>query len=57
MQLDWWKPDVGCLRVEHCVRVLGLPLHLWGEEFFKKFSDVCRGFLAVDEEMRERQML
>ncbi|RVW49041.1 hypothetical protein CK203_080978 [Vitis vinifera] len=49
MQLDWWRPDVGCLRVEDCVkevwvRVLGLPLHLWGEGFFKKLRDACGGF-------------
>ena len=62
MQLDWWRPDVGCLRVEDCVkevwvRVLGLPLHLWGEGFFKKLRDACGGFLATDKEMRERRIL
>lgn len=48
--------------VEDCVkevwvRVLGLPLHLWGEEFFKKLRDACGGFLATDKEMRERRIL
>ena len=33
--LDWWNPSVGCLieDKEFCevwVRILGLPLHLWG---------------------------
>ena len=37
--------------------MLGLPLHLWGEEFFKKLDDACRGFLAVDKETRERRIL
>ncbi|RVW64331.1 hypothetical protein CK203_047013 [Vitis vinifera] len=31
------------------VRVMGLPLHLWSREVFKKIGDCCGGFVAVDE--------
>ncbi|RVW71543.1 hypothetical protein CK203_048008 [Vitis vinifera] len=40
--------------------VQGLPLHLWGEEFFKRLGDACQacgGFIAIDEETSERQLL
>lgn len=40
--------------------MLGLPLHLWGEEFFKRLGDACQacgGFIAIDEETSERQLL
>ena len=32
------------------VRVLGLPLHLWIEEVFKKLGDCCDGFAVMDED-------
>ena len=43
LRLDWWNPNVGCLRVKDCVKevwmgVLGLPLHFWGEQFFKRLG-------------------
>ncbi|KAL6313953.1 hypothetical protein AAG906_011683 [Vitis piasezkii] len=61
LRLDWWNPDVGCLRVKDCVKevwmgVLGLPLHFWGEQFFKRLGDACGGFITVDEETRERRL-
>ena len=31
------------------VRVIGLPLHLWSREVFKKIRDCCGGFVAMDE--------
>ena len=39
------------------MRLLWLPLHLWGEEFFTRLGDACGGFIAVDAETRQRQLL
>ena len=32
------------------MRVVGLPLHMWSREVFKKISDGCGCFIAVDED-------
>ena len=53
--LQRWGPAVGCTWKEsHAkevwVRVVGLPLHLWSREVFKRIGDCCGGFVAVDEE-------
>ena len=53
--LQRWGPVVGCTWKEsHAkevwVRVIGLPLHLWSREVFKRIGDCCGGFVAVDEE-------
>ena len=32
------------------MRVVGLPLHLWSREVFKRIGDGCRGFVAMDED-------
>ncbi|RVW72725.1 Glycerol-3-phosphate acyltransferase, chloroplastic [Vitis vinifera] len=37
---------------EAWVRVVGLPLHLWSLEVFKRIEDGCGGFVAVDEDTR-----
>ncbi|KAL6312884.1 hypothetical protein AAG906_025741 [Vitis piasezkii] len=52
--LDKWNPEVGCscknsIAVETWVRVVGLPLHLWSLEVFKRIGDGCGGFIAMDE--------
>ena len=57
--MEWWRPGVGCFREGACVgevwvRVLGLPMHLWGKEFFKRLGDACEGFVSMDEEVEER---
>ena len=31
------------------MRVVGLPLHLWSHEVFKKIGDGCGGFITMDE--------
>ncbi|RVW43419.1 putative mitochondrial protein [Vitis vinifera] len=54
IQLKRWDPSVGCSQrreqaKEVWVRVMGLPLHLWNREVFKKIGDSCGGFIAVDE--------
>ena len=56
LHLERWYPEVGCLRKEGSlkelwVRVLGLPLHLWGQEVFKKLRDHCEGCVTVDEDI------
>ncbi|RVW91843.1 hypothetical protein CK203_030132 [Vitis vinifera] len=60
--LDWWNPSVGCLiedrkSQEVWVRILGLPLHLWGMSFFKNLGETCDRFVGVDEDTVERQNL
>lgn len=55
VHLERWNPEVGCflkgvVPKELWVRVLGLPLHFWSQEVFKKLGDCCGGFLAVDED-------
>ena len=32
------------------VRVVGLPLHLWSREVFKRIGESYGGFIVVDEE-------
>ena len=32
------------------MRVVGLPLHLWSCEVFKRIDDGCGGFVVVDED-------
>ena len=54
MHLQRWDPKTGCSQsCEHLkevwVRVMGLPLHLWNREVFKKIGNCCGGFAAVDE--------
>ena len=52
---DRWNLEVGCLckdsiANEAWVRVVGLLLHLWSLEVFKRIGDGCGGFVAVDED-------
>ncbi|KAL6338771.1 hypothetical protein AAG906_023921 [Vitis piasezkii] len=59
LTLDWWSPKVGCLKEgalvkETWVRVLGLPLHLRGMEFFKRVGDACGGFVGVEVPTAEK---
>ena len=54
LHLERWDPKVDCSQsCEHLkevwVRVMGLPLHLWSREVFKKIGDCCGGFVALDE--------
>ena len=39
------------------VRIMGLPLHLWGMNFFKRLGDACGRFVSVDEDTMERRNL
>ena len=54
LPLEWWRPESGCIRCkgamqETCIRVVGLPLHLWTPEILKKIGDAYGGFLALDK--------
>ena len=54
LHLERWDPKVGCSQSckqlkKVWVRVMGLPLHLWSREVFKKIGNCCEGFVAVDE--------
>lgn len=57
LHLDRWAPKVR--EGEHAkkvwVRKVGLPLHLWCWEVFKKLEDSCGGFVAVDEDIAHPQ--
>ena len=57
MLLERWSEEAGCLKVgnqaeEVWVRVVGLPLHCWSEEMFKRIGDCCGGFVEVDGETK-----
>ena len=59
LQLDWWRPEAGCLRrkdsiKEVWIRVVGLPLHLWKPEILRKLGEACGGFVAVDENTEKK---
>ena len=48
-------PEVGCFwngshAKEVWVRIVGLPLHFWSREVFKRIKEKCGVFIAVDEE-------
>lgn len=50
-----WKGGVGCFRKnvhakEVRVTLVGLPLHFWSRDVFRKIGDCFGGFLAVDED-------
>ncbi|WJZ99794.1 hypothetical protein VitviT2T_018210 [Vitis vinifera] len=60
--LDWWNPSIGCLiedrkSLEVWVRILGLPLHIWGMSFFKNLGEACGRFVGVDKDTVECQNL
>ena len=60
--LERWNPFVGCLEGGGgarlvWVRILGLPLHLWGRNLFKRPGDSCWRFVVVDENTAECQNL
>ena len=59
LQLEWWRPEAGCLRCKDSVqevwiRVVGLPLHLWKPETLRKLGDVCGGFVALDKNTEKK---
>ena len=54
LQLEWWRPEAGCLRCKDSVqevwiRVVGLPFHLWEPETLRRIGDACGGFVALDK--------
>ena len=54
--------ETGCLKARSqtkyvWVRVVGLPLHCWSEEIFKRIGDCCGGFVEVDGETKNGSRL
>ena len=59
-QLQRWGPEVGCFwngshAKEVWVRIVGLPLHFWSREVFKRIGESYGGFVAMDEEFSQLQ--
>lgn len=55
LHLKKWGPEAGRLRKgvhakEVWVTVVGLSLHLWSREVFKKLGNCCGVFVAMDED-------
>ncbi|RVW71876.1 hypothetical protein CK203_058389 [Vitis vinifera] len=60
-QLQRWGPEVGCFwngshAKEVWVRIVGLPLHFWSREVFKRIGESYGGFVAMDEEFSQLQL-
>lgn len=62
LTLDWWSPaaesevthrDTG----QRWVKVLGIPLHAWTTENFKKIGDQCGGYVDIDKDTKNRNQL
>ncbi|KAL6312002.1 hypothetical protein AAG906_040322 [Vitis piasezkii] len=56
--VKWFKGKcliLDCLEV--WVRILGLPLHIWGMSFFKNLGEACGRFVGVDKDTVECQNL
>lgn len=50
--LDKWNPLGGCSKAHRrlssrWIRVMGLPLHLWGTEVFQAIENRCGGYLNI----------
>ena len=59
LQLEWWRPEAGCLRrkdsiQEVWIRMVGLPLHLWKPEILRKLGDACGGFVDLDKNTEKK---
>ena len=62
LHLERWSEEVGCMQggsqaKEVWVRVVGLPLHCWSGELFKRIGDCYGGFVEVDEETKNHSQL
>ena len=60
LQLEWWRPEAGCVRRKDSVhevwiRVVGLPLHLWQPEILRKLGDACGGFVSIDKNTEKKK--
>ena len=62
LRLERWNTEAGSLQLgnpakEVWVRVVGLPLHFWNGEVFRKIGNYCGGFVGVDNDMRSFSQL
>ncbi|GAU34283.1 hypothetical protein TSUD_321290 [Trifolium subterraneum] len=48
MEVKPWNPGLFAVQREVWVQVYGIPLHIWGEDLFKKVGDKLGGFLDFD---------
>ena len=53
-KLEWWNVETGCTKrkemvKEAWIRVVGLPLHLWTSEIFKRIGDCYGGFMELEK--------
>lgn len=54
---EWWFLFVGCthnniLTKKSCVRIVGIPLHLWSSQVFQEIGNLCGGQVAIVEETK-----
>jgi len=62
VKLIWWNPLVATVEERSTgkstwVKILGLPLHLWSQIFFKAIGNLCGGWLETEEETTLRNHL
>jgi hypothetical protein len=49
-ELRPWAPNIVSAHRETWIQVFGIPLHIWGEDFFKQVGSKLGVFLDYDEE-------
>jgi hypothetical protein len=49
-ELRPWAPNIVSVHRETWIQVFGIPLHIWGEDFFKQVGSKLGVFLDYDEE-------
>ena len=62
LRLEKWSPETGCLmegekKSEAWVRIVGLPVSLWDRAILRRVGKECRGFLAIDSQMKKLEEL
>jgi hypothetical protein len=56
-ELKPWVPGIVAKQMEIWVQVLGIPLHIWGDEFFKQLGAKFGVFLDYDDATASRRRL
>ena len=44
-------------KSEAWVRIVGLPVSLWDQAILRRVGEECRGFLAIDSQMKKLEEL
>lgn len=55
VKLRWWSLSIGTYELMNgpkttWVRIVGLPLHLWSQFFFRIIGEYCGGWAETEEE-------